>query len=351
MPTDSGGASIGLGDVVVMGLTITGPAEDSQEGVDPGSAPASRDLAQEAVSACRCWGVHSTSQIAQSLNITDVFALRRVSDEQLVNLAGVGRGEGWAGNISIDPEREQLIASALSGAGLIRYQGPSRRVFGPYWAEEAAVTLVGDFVIVMGGPGVATQADDTLIEAAGDLAWSVGDVPAEKRLADELELTKAALSVASIPIGTIDDFLANLAEAAREALGCEFGAVVLQEPHRKLVFATDSWTPNADDDVVLAAMLRLVENLDLEDLNVAQDVSEDPLSTSPLSFAEGLVSRCLIPISVPDITGAIVVAHTVETPRGFTNLCQQVAVSMGDQASRVLTSNYSPNSREQSVVS
>lgn len=307
-------------------------------------------LTQDVVSVGRCSSVHPTAEIAENLNITDVFALRRVSDEQLVNLAGVGRGEGWAGNISIDPEREQLIAAALSGAGLIRYQGPSRRVFGPYWAEETAVSLVGDFVIVMGGTGLAAHTDDVLIEAAGDLAWSVGDVPAEKRLADELELTKAALTVASIPIGTIEDFLANLAEAAREALGCEFGAVVQQRPRRKLVLAADGWRPDAPDDVVLAALLQLLDTVDLADVNVAQDLSQDPASTSPLSFDEGLVSRCVIPISVPDITGAIVVAHTMETPRGFTNLCQQVAVSMGDQASRVLATNYSASPQAQPSV-
>lgn len=258
-----------------------------------------------------------------------------------MNLAGVGRGEGWAGNISIDAEREQLIAAAFSGAGLVRHSGPSSRIFGPYWAEEAAIALVGDFVVVMGGVGLADHPDDVLIEAAGDFAWSVGDVPAEKRLADELELTKAALTVASIPVGTIEDFLANLADAAREALACEFGAVVLQRPQHKLVVAPGGWQPAAPNEVVLDTLLHLLDGVDLEDLDVAQDLSQDPRSRSPLGFEEGLVSRCVIPISVPDIDGAIIVAHTLEAPRGFTSLCQQVAVSMGEQASKVLTSNYS----------
>lgn len=53
--------------------------------------------------------------IAERLELADVFALRRVSTKQLVTLAGVGRGEGWAGNISVDPVRaEKRLADALA---------------------------------------------------------------------------------------------------------------------------------------------------------------------------------------------------------------------------------------------
>lgn len=279
-------------------------------------------------------------EASAQLGLKDVFALRRISDEQLVNLAGVGRGEGWAGNISIDPVREPLIADAMAGNGLIRHNGPSRRIFGPYWAEEAAIVMVGDFVIVMGGPGVATHADDVLMDAAGDVGWSVGDVSAEKRLADELELTKAALTVASLPTSTIDVFLANLANAAIDALSCEFGAVVLQRPERRLIVAPDGWQPDAPPELVLGSLLQLLAGLDLDRLVVAQDLSQERGASSPLGFDEGLVSRCVIPLAVPDFGGAIVVAHAMTAPRGFTNLCQKVAASIGDQATRVLSTNF-----------
>lgn len=274
------------------------------------------------------------------LSVRDVFALRRISDEQLVNLAGIGRGEGWAGNISIDPYREALIANAMEGNGVVRHKGDSMRIFGPYWADEAAIVMVGDFVIVMGGSGVTAHSDETLMETAGDVGWSVGDVSAEKRLADELELTKAALTIASLPATTLDGFLADLADAAIEALACEFGAVVLQCPDPRLILAPAGWQPNASNELVLGSLLQLMAETELDAPVVAQDLSEEQGRVSPLGFEEGLVSRCIIPLLGPEVAGAIVVAHAISSPRGFTSLCRQVAASIGDQASRVLTSSF-----------
>ena len=273
---------------------------------------------------------------AAELGLADVFALRKVGDDQLVNLAGVGRGAGWAGNISIDPDREPLIARAMSTPDLVRHSGESVRIFGPYWTEHAAVVMVGDFVVVMGGPGVDEQDDPTLIEAAGDLAWSVGDVSAEKRLADELEVTRAALAVASLPAHSVDSFLADLASAATEALACEFGAVVLAQPEHRLILAPNGWHPEVSHELMLGALLQLLAAQEAERPVVAQDLRDDPTAGSPLGFEEGLVSRCVIPIEASRISGAVVVAHTVESPRGFTMLCQQVASKIGEQATQVL---------------
>lgn len=289
-------------------------------------------------------------------SIEDVFALRRVSDEQLVNLAGVGRGEGWAGNISIDPERESLIAEAMASHQLVRHSGESTRIFGPYWASDAAILPVGDFVVVMGGASVTHLSDDELTEWAADVAWSVGDVSAEKRLADELELTKAALAVASLPVGTRDEFLETLAGAAVEALSCEFGAIVLVEPEQRVITALNGWQPEVEADVLAQALLALVDAVPTGSTTIHQDLrnmavnpSEQsheafgdtvPLGFDPLGFEQGLVSRCIVPIGQAGNRGFIVVAHSVASPRGFTTLCSRVAESIGEQASRVLGDRF-----------
>ncbi|MCP3992177.1 MAG: hypothetical protein GY724_24105 [Actinomycetia bacterium] len=279
-------------------------------------------------------------EIASRLGLVDVFVLRRVSDDQLVNLVGVGRGERWAGSISIDPDREPLVAGAQTLAKLVRHSGESVRIFGPYWAEEAFILGVGDFIVVGGGPGLSGHDDESLIEAAGDLAWSVGEVPTEKRLADELELTTAALSVASLPSRRLDEFLENLAEATASALSCEFGAVVIRRPEHRLLLAPSGWQPAASEEVVREALLQLLPGLDFDMPMVAQDLRNDPTGRSPLGFEEGLVSRCVIPLHVGALSGAIVVAHMIDTPRGFTSLCQRVAASIGEQASRVLDTSF-----------
>ena len=204
---------------------------------------------------------------------------------------------------------------------------------------------VGDFVVVMGGPAVAAHGDGALMEAAGDVAYSVGDVPAEKRLADELEVTKAALAVASLPTATIDEFLATLADAAIDALGCEFGAVVLPGPTPRLVMAPSGWQPAATEELVLGSLLQLLVGFQAERPVVDQDLRSDAATRSPLGFDEGLVSRCVIPLTVAEAPGAIVVAHTLESsPRGFTSLCQTVAATIGDQASKVLAQSFANTS-------
>jgi len=279
----------------------------------------------------------TVSDLAADLGLVDVFALRRVSDQQLVNLAGAGRGEGWAGNISIDAEREPLIAEALSRPEVVRHEGEPTRIFGPYWTDAAAIVSMGDFVFVMGGGDVANTHDDQLIEVAGEFAWSVGDVPAEKQLADELEVTQAALDIASLPTAKLDDFLADLADTAAGALACEFGAVVTLGPTPRLVIAPSGWQPDATYEEVLNALLKLLGDLSFEEPSVSQDLRDDPHAESPLGFGDGLVSRCVIPLTAGGSRAALIVAHADVTPRGFTSLCQLVASTIGSQASRVLT--------------
>ena len=291
-----------------------------------------------------------TATIADQLGAADVFALRRVGESQLVNLAGFGRGDGWAGNISVEPESEPIIGRALTSSDVQRHRGDTTRIFGPYWSDSAAVISMGDFVFVIGGADVDTLDDDTLIEAAGELAWSIGDTPAEKQLADELEVTQAALAIATLPVPTLDRFLEDLADAAIEALACEFGAVVIRGPEPRVVVAPSGWQPDASYDQMQQALLDLLDTIDSEGPDVSQDLSEDPTANRPLGFHDGLVSRCVIPLSIPDATAAIVVAHAETAPRGFTSLCQVVAKTIGVQASAKLsTSLADPPNGEPSV--
>lgn len=285
-------------------------------------------------------GMETTLELPVALDVEDVFVLRRVSDEQMINLDGIGRGEGWAGNITVDSVREPLIAQSMATPGVIRWTGESAaRVFGPYWATDAALTMVGDYLVVFGGGQVSTHNDSVLMNAAGTAAWSAGEVSPEKRLADELEVTQAALAVASLPLSSRDEFLSALAQTAADSLACEFGAVVLREPEQRLLLAPDGWAPEASDDLILGALLQLVASLEDELLVVTQDLRDDPMAVRPLGFAQGVVSRCVIPLTTDGLDGAIVVAHTDSTPRGFTALCQQVAERIGSQASQVLASS------------
>ena len=278
---------------------------------------------------------------ADRLEVDDIFILRRVSETQYANLDGVGRGAGWAGNVVVDPAVEPLLSQAAGTPGVARPTGTGGRVFGPYWKADAAAVGVADYVVIFGGSDISGIGDELLMDAAGDIAWRVGEVAIEKRLADDLEVTTAALAIATIQAQGIDDLLGALAEAAMTALSCEFGAIVVRRPEPRLIMAPSSWAPDASSDLVLGSLLQILVHHDHQALHVTQDLREDPASRSPLGFDEGLVSRCVVPIEADEFSGAVVVAHTLSAPRGFTGLCQRVASTIGEQAvARIIATNH-----------
>ena len=270
---------------------------------------------------------------ARAVGATDAFALHRVAEGQLVNLDGIGRGSGWAGNIAIDPDAEPWLDSNANYP--CRHSGELRRLFGPFWSEEAVQVPVGEFVVVFSGPGVSANDDDTLVDAAADIAWSVGEIPTEKRLADELEVSQAALAIASIDGDDLQAVTRALASEAAELLGCQFSVVLLSGPPETLVFGDGSWRPEASDEALRLAIKQLVGQA--SDLVLDQEVASSPEAVRPLSYDDGLIARCAIPMrsDTKDI-GWLICAHTIEQPRGFTSLCQRVAETIGDQGTRVL---------------
>ncbi len=273
--------------------------------------------------------------VCESLGVHDVFALKQVEHGQLVNLAGHGRGAGWAGNVSVTPEMEPLVAEAMNQVGLIRAEVTDRPVFGPYWSDNVAVTAIGDFVVVFGGEGVDRVDDDLLLDAAGEITWDISEVPAEKRLADELEVMTAALSVASLASDSQEVFLQGLAGVAAQALACEFSAIVLSAEPPVVVIADAAWRPRATDQEVATALSSFVA-VTHDDAVFEQSVEGSPWSVRPLTFDDGIVARCAIPLSGGTDSAHLVLAHTEIAPRGFTSLCQRVAGAISEQANNRL---------------
>lgn len=275
------------------------------------------------------------SSVCEGLGVEDVFALKQVEHGQLVNLAGYGRGAGWAGNVTVDPSVEPLISEALGSVGMVRAETKDRPAFGPYWSEMVAITAIGDFVVVFGGKGVADLDDDRLLDAAGEITWGVSEVPTDKRLADELEVTAAALSVASLPSDTQEVFLEGLARVAAQALACEFSAVVIGGDPPEVLIADSTWQPSGDVAEVAHALTSFAGAAEDRPL-FEQSVEDSAFAVRPLTYADGVVARCAIPLSDTSGAGHLVVAHTDMAPRGFTSLCQRVAGAIGEQANNRL---------------
>lgn len=284
-------------------------------------------------------------EVADRIGAADVFVLYRVADRRLVNVDGYGRGAGWAGNIDLDPSAERWLTE-IEERGVARIaQGMPRRVFGPYWASQAVGIATGDYVVVFGGPGTADAPEDLVREAAELAASSVDEVPVAKRLADDLEVAQAALAVARMRPGTVAEAARAIASAAARATSCEFGAVLLLGPPITLHLADEGWRPSASEEEIAAALLPLAHAVS-DGLYVEQDTSESPFPYRPLTFEDGLVARCAVRLGQDGDLGVLVVAHSLESPRGFTMLCQRVMRAIGETGQATLSTLIDSEVRE-----
>ncbi len=274
------------------------------------------------------------AELARRAGARDLFVLHRVAPDRFVNLDGFGRGRGWAGNLSVDPAAEPWLSRVLD-LGLFRARyGFACRIFGPYWASEAAGVAAGEHLVVFGGGDVASVEDHTLVDLAREAAETVGQVPVAKRLADELEVAQAALAVATLPGESVEEAASGLAARAAEALSCEFGAVLLQDPLRLFV-ADRGWRPAASEEEIMGALLPLRQAARDGPL-VEQDVGASSLPYRPLAFEDGLVARLVVPLGERGRLGLLVVAHATGAPRGFTSLCQRLILRIAEVAAPVL---------------
>jgi hypothetical protein len=179
-----------------------------------------------------------------------------VTPERLVNIDGHGRGAGWAGNIDVDPAVETWIQRILDDGMLRTRYGMPHRVFGPYWSAETAGIRVGEHVVIFGGKGVAGRGEGDLRSAAEQAVALVDEVPVAKRLADDLEVAQAALSIAKMRSSDLDEAARAIAQAAARATSCEFGAILLYGPPLRLFLSEEGWFPSATEEEVISASHR-----------------------------------------------------------------------------------------------
>jgi len=274
--------------------------------------------------------------IAERAGANDLFVLKPIGADRLFNVGGHGRGAGWAGNVSANPDDEPLLHDALESGVARRLSGVPFRAFGPYWAREVAAIEVAGSVVVVAGDGITSEADGELRAIAEDALAPAGDIPEAKRDADELEVQQAVESISSVPRDSLEKAALGIAANAARALSCEFAAVLLTGSPVRLFVADEGWRPPATEDEIIAALLPL-SNAIADGMLVEQDLSISLFPYRPLGFEDGLVARCVVPLGHDGSLGMLVTAHAGSSPRGFTNLCQRVASEMGAEAQAVLT--------------
>lgn len=275
---------------------------------------------------------------AARLGARDLFVFRRVNEERFVHLGGVGRGEGWAGNLDVVLEDEPFVRDAVAADRVAGRRSSDARpchIVGPYYARDAvAIPVSHDVVVVAGHPdALLARCDETEIRAAAAAAaHQIQGVSPAKRLADELELLHAVQAVMSAHGGDIDEVMRHVVENAAVALSCEFGALYEADSGR-LAVASRGWAPEAGRDQIASLMRGLVARSSVGPV-CEQEAALSPLP-EPFADADGVTSYLLLPVGRP-VTAVLLLLHTEAAPRGFTSLCRQVAERVTEAAELVL---------------
>lgn len=270
------------------------------------------------------------ADMAAMLGVEDILVFAHIGT-QLSLLGGAGRGVGWAGIVDVDLADEPLARETLRRGRPKRVGGEeSRRVIGPYWAQQAALIPVGaGHLVVFGAPQPIAPSDGELLRAAAESAAACGDVPSSKLLADELEVVHAVRELMDYRPDGVAATARHVGSMAAAALSCEIGMVLVEDGDRVVIDGGGpAWEQIAGHPSLRFDLEALAARIDSDTL-VDQEVEADPLGIR-------LVSRFAVRIGSPAPMGLLVVGHTSSRARGFTVLCQRVGRSIAEAAEALL---------------
>jgi diguanylate cyclase (GGDEF)-like protein len=240
-------------------------------------------------------------------------------------IGGAGRGAGWAGVVEVDDDSEPHLREVRDRRRVLRIDGDAAaRVIGPYWAVHAALIPVGEHLVVAGSAAPIRVSTGELVRHATQAVAEVGDIPASKLLADELELIQAVQQLNELAPASLAEAAAHAASVAADALSCEIGVVLLRHQDRTQVHgAGPAWASVADDGELRAALHELAARA------AAGPIVEQDLAAVG---ANGLriVSCYALGLGANGLLGALIVGHTDLRPRGFTQLCRRVGRALAD---------------------
>jgi diguanylate cyclase (GGDEF)-like protein len=276
------------------------------------------------------------------LGARDVLVFRRVG-LRWTHLGGLGRGASWAGNVEVQGGLDPRLDTALAQGRPVRRHGRRpHHVVGPYWAVTSAVVRVdAHHAVVLGSPDATPQllrADDAeLVDVAARAVAEVTSVSPARHLADELEVLTALRELTTTAPATVDALLQHLAHAVVDALGCDLAALWLDDRQHAVVHA--GWAPRGGPQRAVVAARQLVPHLGSAaggpDWIVVQDAAERPLP-EPIGPDPEVASYLALPLDVDGQRGCLLVVHAAVAARGFTTLCQSLALQLAQAGCRLL---------------
>jgi diguanylate cyclase (GGDEF)-like protein len=269
--------------------------------------------------------------LAAQAGATDLFVFRRVEPRSFEHIGGVGRGAGWAGVVAIGLAEEPLFVEALeSGAVVRRYSPVPWHVVGPYYGRAVAMVRVSDDIVTLFGsatPEMLELGDAELRELACGASESIGEVAPAKRLADELEVVSAIRDLLALGSGTFAETIQGVVEHARKALSCDLGVIAVSEP--RWIAVSD---PVGRLPVVPGELCEVMDAIAARPgfPLCIQNARSNPLP-APFAPEDGVVAYYVVELTGP-VSGLLLLAHREAASRGFTLLCQALALRLVDAA-------------------
>jgi diguanylate cyclase (GGDEF)-like protein len=274
----------------------------------------------------------------------DVLVFRRVGS-RWTHLGGHGRGAAWAGAFELSELGDPRVERALSTGRPVRRHGQRpHHVVGPYWACTSAVVRIGpDHAVVLGSAHAETSllhaSDEALVAACTEAAAEGTTVSPAKHLADEVEVLTALRRLTSQPPTSVARLLDHLVATAAGALSCDLAAAWLDDGRHAV--ATPGWCPPGGAQRAVVVARRLAEDLPhgegRTDWIVVQDASDQPLPM-PIGSDPDVASYLAVPLAVDTAHGCLLLVHAAEEARGFTALCQSLALQLSEVGARLIES-------------
>jgi diguanylate cyclase (GGDEF)-like protein len=253
------------------------------------------------------------------------------SDAGFSLVGGTGRGASWAGIVDIPADRSLVSRAWDSGTALRQSASTATHVAGPYHAEHAIAVPVGErHVVVLGANHPLNLGESELFRIAADAVDKIHGIPADKLLADELELVQSLRRLMAYRPENVEDTLRHIATTAADALSCEVAAIRV-ERHGDVVSVTIG---SGDDASALTSELeRYLAALTATGVSIVEQTGE----AVPGLFGLQIASHMALPIGTDPSLGALALAHASTRPRGFTSLCQRIGRAVAEAAELLIT--------------
>ena len=253
-------------------------------------------------------------------------------------IGGTGRGSSWAGVVDVSDAEESAVTRAWSTGVPVRLDGRhAQHVVGPYYARHSVAVAVGDrHVVVLGSDRRLAMSDGDVMRLAIATVDRTQGVPADKLLADELELVHTLRALMAYRPETVRETLRHVASVAAGALSCEI-AIIQVEHGAHAVVETIGLHPGATPLIEAGTLARTFLTGRPTEPHLEQVVTADhPMGTAGPIGAR-IASSLSLPLGSRPSLGVLSLAHATVSPRGFTSLCQRIGRAIAEAAELLIT--------------